>query len=193
MDMSIPNFKEMENRMGNMFKGAVVLILMVVITGCGMARGVHDLRALNQDTPRTNKTVNEIVVYTQDSPPSRPFIVIADVAAHGNGYADNSVLLDILKKETVKVGAEMVMITNKEVTSDEVVGTYGGGFMMTSQIKRPHLYGIAGIYSKVKIGITVGEDGLIRYIAANSSADKAGMKEGMRLLSIKGQYFSGTS
>ncbi|WKD22245.1 PDZ domain-containing protein [Pseudoalteromonas sp. KG3] len=158
-----------------------------------MARGVHELNSQAKNTPRTNKTPMEIEVYTQDNPPPKPVIYIANVAAHGNGYADNNVLLTTLKEETAKVGAELVFITNKEISRDEIVGTYGGGFMMSNQIKRPHLYGVAGVYSKVRIGITAGDDGIIKYIDAESPADKAGLREGMRLLSINGKYFNSTN
>jgi membrane-associated protease RseP (regulator of RpoE activity) len=180
----------MENKMSEAIKAAVISCLIVVITGCGMAQGVHELNSQAKNTPRINKTPIEIEVYTQDNPPPKPVLYIANVAAHGNGYADNNVLLTTLKEETSKVGAELVFITNKEISKDEIIGSYGDGIMMSNQIKRPHLYGIAGVYSKVRIGITAGNDGIIKYINADSPADKAGLKEGMRLLSINGKYFN---
>jgi len=180
----------MENKLSKAIRAAVVFCLIVAITGCGMARGVHELNSLAKNTPKTNKTPIEIEVYTQDNPPPKPVIYIANVAAHGNGYADNNVLLTTLKEETSKVGAELVFITNKEISKDETIGSYGGGIMMSNQIKRPHLYGIAGVYSKVRLGIAAGDDGIIKYINADSPADKAGLKEGMRLLSINGKYFN---
>ena len=180
----------MENKLSKVIRATVVSCLIVVITGCGMARGVHELNSQAKNTPKTNKTPIEIEVYTQDNPPPKPVIYIANVAAHGNGYADNNVLLTTLKEETSKVGAELVFITNKEISKDEIIGSYGGGIMMSNQIKRPHLYGVAGVYSKVRMGITAGNDGIIKYINADSPADKAGLKEGMRLLSINGKYFN---
>jgi len=180
----------MENNLSKAIRSAAVFCLIVFITGCGMARGVHELKSQAKSAPRTNKSPMEIEVYTQDNPPPKPVIYIANVAAHGNGYADNNVLLTTLKEETSKVGAELVFITNKEISKDEIIGSYGGGIMMSNQIKRPHLYGVAGIYSKVRIGITAGNDGIIKYINADSPADKVGLKEGMRLLSINGKYFN---
>jgi hypothetical protein len=180
----------MEYKLSKAIRAAAVSCLIVVITGCGMARGVHELNSLAENTPKTNKTPVEIEVYTQDNPPTKPVVYIANVAAHGNGYADNNVLLTTLKEETSKVGAELVFITNKEISKDEIIGSYSNGIMMSNQIQRPHLYGIAGVYSKVRIGITADNDGIIKYINADSPADKAGLKEGMRLLSINGKYFN---
>ncbi len=180
----------MTNKSIKIFKTTTLSFLLLFLTGCGMARGVHELNYLAKTTPKTNKSPMEIEVFTNDSPPSRAVIFFAKVAAHGNGYANNAVLLTTLKQETSKIGAELVFITNKEISKDEVIGVYGDGIMMSNQIKRPHLYGVAGVYSKVKIGIRADNDGIIKYITTDSPADKAGLKEGMRLLSINGQYFN---
>ena len=171
-------------------KTITVASMVLILSGCGMARGVHEYNSAAKNTPKAHKSPVEIEVYTQDNPPPKPVIYIANVAAHGNGYADNNVLLTTLKEETSKAGAELVFITNKEISKDEIIGSYSGGIMMSNQIKRPHLYGVAGVYSKVRIGITAGNDGIIKYINADSPADKAGLKEGMRILSINGKYFN---
>ena len=62
---------------------------------------------------------------------------------------------------------------------------------MSEQIQRPHLYGIGAVYSKVKLGAVLEENGNIKYVIADSPADKAGLKEGMQILAINGVYYSG--
>lgn len=183
----------MESHMSKVNRAIIFTFLIVFMTGCGMARGVYELRPPASNIQKSNKTENEIQVFTLDNQPTKPVVYLANVAAHGNGYADNNVLLATLKKEASKVGAELVIITNKEISKDEIISSYGGGIMMSNQISRPHLYGIAGVYSKVKIGIHAGNDGIIKYISSNSPAEKSGLKEGMRLLSINGKYFNNTN
>ncbi|MBH0031089.1 PDZ domain-containing protein [Pseudoalteromonas sp. SWYJZ98] len=175
------------------FRAVSITLLILLLNACGMAKGVHELRPLASNVERVNVTPNEIEVYTLDNLPSRPIIELANIAAHGNGYANNEVLINTLKEEASKAGAEIVLITNKEISKDEILGTYGNGVMLTNQIQRPHLYGIAAIYSKVRFGIIADNNGLIKYVTSNSAADEAGLKEGMKLLTINGRYFNNTS
>ncbi|WP_392343209.1 PDZ domain-containing protein [Pseudoalteromonas prydzensis] len=183
----------MESVISKAVRLTTVFFILTVMTGCGMARGVHEVNSLANAVPKANKLAVEIEVFTQDNPPLKPVLFIANVAAHGNGYADKNVLIDTLKEEASKVGAEFVFITNQEISNDEVIGSYGNGVMISNQIKRPHLYGLAGVYSKVRLGANIANDGVIKYVSAESPADNVGLKEGMKVLSINGKYFNNTS
>jgi predicted metalloprotease with PDZ domain len=154
-----------------------------------MAVGSSSYLPIAGQIPRANKQANEIEVFKQGVLPQKGVVYIANVAAHGNGYATMDTLENTIKEEAAKVGAELVILTNYQVSNDESVGSYGGGMFMSNQIKRPHLYGLAGVYSKVTFGIAVEDNGNIKYVKTGSSAEEAGLKEGMQLLSINGVYY----
>lgn len=170
----------------------ISIALLTMTTGCQMAKGVHEYRPIAKNVEKASVSPNQIEVFQKGTTPNRPVVWIANVAAHGNGYADNSTLIEVLVNETSKIGGELVLITNKEITADETIATYSGGLMMADTVKRPHLYGVAGVYSKVQIGIHAKDDGTIMYVTSNTPAHKAGLKEGMRILAINGDFFNGS-
>ncbi len=155
-----------------------------------MARGVHELAPTANIVEKHNVPFQEIEIYTKDMPPNKGFVAIANVAAHGNGYATNETLKETIKKETAKIGGELVILTERNVSKDETIASYGSGIYMANQIQRPHLYGVAAVYSKVKLGTVVENDGTIRYVSPGSSAERAGLKEGMKVLSINGKFYN---
>ena len=155
-----------------------------------MARGVHELTPTANIVEKHNVHFQKIEVFTKDTPPNKPIVVIANVAAHGNGYATNETLKETIKKETAKIGGELVILTERNISKDETIGSYGSGLYMANQIQRPHLYGVAAVYSKVKLGTVVENDGTIRYVSSDSSADRAGLKEGIKILSINGRFYN---
>ncbi|NIB41783.1 hypothetical protein HBA55_19410 [Pseudomaricurvus alkylphenolicus] len=165
----------------------------MLLGGCAAATGVSKTVPESAHlVGSADLTAEQIQVFHQSSPPNKPYIPVANVAAHGNGYATEEVLVGTLKKEAAKVGAELVILTGSEITKDETVGSYGGGMYVASQIRRPHLYGVAAVYSKVSIGLRTENTGKIRYVASGSAAEKAGLKEGMTIVAINGIFYRGS-
>ncbi len=168
-----------------------LLSISYIVSGCGMAYTVSEPLPLANKVNRANKTANEIEIYKQGTVPEKAVIYIANIGTHGNGYANTDTLENAMKKEAAKIGAELVILTQYQVSKDENVGSYSGGMFMSQQIQRPHLYGIAAVYSKVRLGAIIEDSGNIKYVTADSPADKAGLKEGMQMLSINGVYYRG--
>ena len=167
-----------------------MFLLAIAIEGCSVANGIHELLPTAEAVHKKTTPFQKIEIYTQDNlPVDKGYVFIAKVAAHGNAYASNETLKETIRKEASKVGAELVLLTGENITNDESIGSYGGGIYISDQIKRPHLYGLAAVYSKVKFGTVTGNDGYIKYIRSGSSADKAGLREGMKILSINGRFF----
>lgn len=168
---------------------ATILAVALTFSGCGTAVGVHEKlppASYAADSIRRGP----IEVLRAGETPSRPIIRIANVAAHGNGYADQNLLEETLVKEAEKLNADCLFILGKEVTKDETVGSYSGGIFLASQIQRPHLYGVACKYSKVRVGIRWDKDGYIDYVFQNSAAERIGITEGQKILAVNGQPFT---
>lgn len=162
-----------------------------VLAGCAMAQGAYeDLPPAALVTGSSNVN-GRIDLYRDGQMPPRPIIRIAKLAAHGNAYATQETLEATLIEEARKVNADCVIEVAENVTNDGTVGAYGGGFFSSSVIRKPHLYGIACKYSKVRLGITPGKDGLVSYVADNSVAERAGITEGDKLIAINGIPLSG--
>ena len=68
---------------------------------------------------------------------------------------------------------------------------YAQGMLISSQIERPHLNGIACRNPQVEIGLHFKDQlqgWLIRYVVPKSPADEAGFKEGETLLTVNGVF-----
>lgn len=172
------------------------LLLFVAITlttaGCSMAWPVSEfLPPATIIGPRARISPAAVKLYREGQPPDRPFAQLAKIAAHGNAYATRTTLEQTLIKEAARLGANGVIIVGQEVTRDETIGSYGGGIMVANQIKRPHLYGVAFVWQKVRLGVASNaKDGqrTVTYVIAGSPAERAGIKEGDKLLAIDGQF-----
>jgi hypothetical protein len=175
--------------MTNKLKITIALTTIGLLAGCGTATGVHEkLPPANYVSLNEAKT-GPIEIIRQGETPSRPTIRIANVAAHGNAYADLAKLEATLIREAESLNADCLYILGKEVTKDETIGSYGGGFFSSSQIHRPHLYGIACKYAKVRLGLKWDKDGIVEYVFSGSVAERAGIVEGQKILAINGQPF----
>ena len=163
------------------------------LSGCGMANAVSEPLPFASKVNRAARTPDNIEIYKQDNIPQKGYIPIANIGVHGNGYANMKTLENAMKKEAAEIGAELVILTEYQISKDETIGSYGNGLYMSEQIQRPHLYGVGAVYSKVMLGIVTESNGNIKYIIADSPAEKAGLEEGMQILAINGLFFQNNS
>jgi membrane-associated protease RseP (regulator of RpoE activity) len=171
-------------------RGWVLGSLIVFGLGCALASPQSQLLPPAHFVgARTPKHESAVKLFREGEMPGRPWIRIAAVAAHGNGYADRETLEGTLIEEAATLGADLVLVTASEVTKDETIGTYGSGVMMANQIQRPHLYGVACRWATARIGATWDDkDGVVQYVEQGSAAQKAGIREGHRILALNGKF-----
>lgn len=165
-------------------------IASLTFINCSMAISRHQLLPASKCyTDNEIKKAEEIDILRDGEPAKKPIVRIAKVVAHGNGFATMETLESKLKEVTASLGGDLVYVTQYQVTNDETIGSYGSGLMISEQIKRPHLYGIACRYSKVRLGVNWGTPrGLIVYVTSGSIAEKIGLKEGYRIIAINGKF-----
>jgi len=126
-------------------------------------------------------------------------IVIANVSAEGNVYAQPQHLAAKLLAEGAAIGADFVVATHQEVLRDKVVyhrpsgllgialtAAQGTGDM--SVLSRPILHGVAYRRAKASLGAELDGNGIVQYVRRGSAAEQAGLKEGMRLLAINATF-----
>jgi hypothetical protein len=187
---------ELKHGKGSIMHNVKCVILLFAaslsLTGC-MADTVYELRPIANQVPRSTRAPEEIELYKADVVLPKPVVVFANIGAHGNGFATMETLETAMRERAAAIGADLVILTRYEITRDETIGTYGGGFFTAEQIKRPHLYAVAAVYSKVRIGLFVEDNGNIKYVVADSPAEKVGLKEGMQILSLNGIYYHNRS
>lgn len=170
-----------------------LVMVSLSMGGCAMATGAKEMHPSARYADLRRKTATEIMVYNANSGDIPPSIRVANLGAHGNGYANDQVLIQKLKEEAAAIGADMVVVYHKEITKDETIGTYGGGMFIADQIQRPHMYGVAYVYAKSTIGIRFDNNRKILYVVSGSGADKVGIKEGMTLLAVNGEFVNDIS
>jgi hypothetical protein len=169
----------------------IVTVIFAVLSGCAMAWGRHELTPLGHYASASVQCNNPIEIMRKGEALKKPAYRVAALGAHGNGYADQNTLEKTLIEEARKVCADLVMITGSNVSRDETIASYGGGVMVADKIRRPHLYGVAYKYAKTSIGINCDKDGIIEYVRSGSTAEKNGLKEGMKLLTVNGIFIKG--
>lgn len=169
--------------------GLLVAVVAASLAGCSMAWPASQmLPQASVVGARAPVPVSSVRVYREGETPERPIAQFARVAAHGNGYATRATLETTLVGQAAQLGADGVVMLGTEVTKDETVGAYSGGLMIANQIQRPHLYGIAFVWAKVRLGVNLAEDRSIDYVQRGSVAERAGIREGEKILSVDGQY-----
>jgi hypothetical protein len=119
------------------------------LSGC-LACGKHEMLPPSKYiTSLESGTAHTVELYREGEMPKRSCIRIAKVAAHGNAYATRDTLESTIRDEAASVGADYVVIIAQEVTKDETISSYYGGWgwvpgaSISESIQRPHLYGIA--------------------------------------------------
>jgi len=178
----------MKNNILHCFMMLAICLFFSTLTACAIARGVHDLTPNVRNSMAIGNCVTQVELYRQGETPKKPGYRVATVAAHGNGYANQDTLEKTIIEEANKVCADFIVLVGHKISKDETIGTYGGGIMMSDQIRRPHLYGIAYRYSKVALGINLNKEGIIEYVRSGSVAEKNGIIEGMKLLTVNGTF-----
>jgi len=174
--------------MRRLAKISLITACLSSLYGCATATAGHDMLPPSRYATVTSGSSN-IEIYRDGERPNRPTYRIANIGAHGNGYANTKSLENAMLKEARKVNADCVVVVGANTTKDETIGSYSGGIYMADQIQRPHLYGIALKYSKVQLGINADKEGTVSYVTADSSAEKAGIQEGMKILAINGTAY----
>jgi hypothetical protein len=153
---------------------------------CSAAWGHHQLLQTLKFSPPQANTGTQLIREGMKAP--KGCIRIATLWANGNAYANRETLEQTLYEEGLEVGADFVVVTGSQILRGETIGSYGGGIMVADTIQRPILYGVACRASRVRLGLNLGQDWTIKYIYPNSLAERIGLKEGDRLLSVNGIY-----
>jgi hypothetical protein len=185
-------------------QGTKVLRLICVgwavlgLNGC-LAWGKHELLPPAQYvSPLVPLPADSVHLYREGEMPKRACIRIAKVAAHGNAYATSETLEDAIRFEAASIGADYVAIISQQVTKDETISSFSGGWgwgsmwgtAISEQIQRPHLYGIACRSAAVRFGAQADKEWKVQYIYRNTTADRLGLKIGDKVLAVNGRFLA---
>ena len=170
----------------------LLLLSFIVVSACGFARGQHQLlTTADLIQAKTLRNASDVQVFHGEARPKYGCVKTATVVANGNGYATQDDLVDALKKETVRVGADVVIVTSSGYTSMKV-GTYGGGIALSQQIEYPYLNCVACITGSIWHGVRLAADKIpqwvVRYVFEGSPAHKAGVREGDEIVTVNGIF-----
>lgn len=174
------------------FTPLFLLFLLLLGSSCGFARGQHQLLTTADLIPaKPLRSASEVQVFHGEARPKSGCVKTATMVANGNGYATQDDLVDALKTETVRVGADVVIVASSGHTSMQV-GTYGGGIALAQQIDYPYLTGVAcrtgSIWHGIRAGNNKGPEWIVRYVYEGSPANKAGISEGDEIVSVNGIF-----
>lgn len=171
----------------------IVLLPILMLGGCGFATGQHQLlpATANLLPSKSLRSESEVQVFRDGTLPRMGCVKVAAVVANGNAYATPDHLLDALKAETFRVGADAVVVVKSGQTST-TVSTYGGGIALSDQVNFPHIIGVAcrttSIWHGVRFDQTKSQSSVVRYVYDGSPADKAGIHEGDEIVAINGSF-----
>jgi hypothetical protein len=173
---------------------SVGMLATSLFAGCASARGSRQILSSAELLERGE--ANQVPEFFRKGEHQIPEgVVIAKVSAEGNVYAQPQHLEARLLAEGAAIGADFVVATHQEVLRDKVVhhrpsGLIGIALRVAqgtgdmSVISRPVLHGVACRRAKASLGAELDADGLVQYVRRGSAAERAGLKEGMRLLAI---------
>jgi len=126
------------------------------------------------------------LVFKNGELPPRSFIRIGLVSASGNQNASFKNLEEKIIKTSKWIGGDGVIITNKNSTPSGSVGASSGGISISELTYSPSMYGVIFKYSRVDFGVLCDKQGRINYVKENSTAEREGLSEGMKILAING-------
>lgn len=173
----------------------IIALAMMVLSGCGFAHGKHELfDTANLIPPVKLSSPQEVKIYRGGAFPEKGCYKVAMLSAHGNGYADRANLETALQEEAIETGSDSIVIVGTQVNNGMTVGTYGGGIGMGSTIQLPSMYGIACRVPPSTTGAYLSgkdKDFAVNYVVKGSPAEKAGVLEGDKWLTVNGRLLSG--
>lgn len=165
-----------------------MLVITCFLSGCQTANTVKKMLDVSNGMLLQQVSPENVAVLKGKEAPKKSATKIAEIGAHGNAYAKREFLEEQLKQEAAKIGADFIYVSDIQMSKDETVAVYGDGILLAEQVQRPHLYAYAYKYSKVKLGINVDKDGTVKYVNSGGAFDKAGIKEGYKILAFNGIY-----
>ena len=175
-------------------RAGIIVLAFLLLSGCGFARGKHELfETANLIPPVKVNNPQEVKIYRDGAFPEKGCFKVAMLSAHGNGYADRTNLETALQEEAVETGSESIIIVGTQVNNGMTVGTYGGGIAMGNTIQLPSMYGVGCRMPPVTTGAHLGgkdKDFAVTYVVKGSPAEKAGVLEGDKWLTINGRLLS---
>ena len=173
------------------------LLAIVMPAGCATAtvKSGRTMTPVADLIPQSANTNRLPKLFRQGNRPQHEVVKLAQVSAVGNAYATHEDLEAKLLAEAAAIGADCLVVTHEDVIQDQIAIHPRGGLLsrsiMNAQgrgdmsvISKPVLYGVACRQATASLGTLVDDNGNVQYVRQGSAAEKAGLKEGMRLLAI---------
>lgn len=169
-----------------------IALIPLGFTGCAMTVQQHEmLPSAKYLPPSPPIDPGRVELLKKGETAKRPVVMIAKIVSRGNAYASTQLLEEGLRAEAAKLGADVVGVVGTEITKDQSISVhYGYGVWGTQQISTPHMYGIAGKYTNVWIGVKASKDGVVEYIWSDGPTAKTGIVEGDKILTVNGTLIS---
>lgn len=175
-------------------KSIVQVVCMILasmfVNGCAMSNVVVERTPLEMESGESRS--DPVPIFEEGGTMSRRAIVpFASMGAHGNGYATKSTLKVDLARKAAQLGADCVLITQAQLNNAGAVTSYGGGIAISTPVQTMSLFGVAGMYAPVRLGTYWDKDYKILDVTPGSSAARAGIHIGDRILAIDGMRVTG--